>query len=323
MTKQHKTRSRRARYIDRRIEEAYDTQLKSPHKWLPIFPRSNFHKTIYRYKIALISMRIPLANTKTVKRGDFSPRMIKGEQFAKEVEGSIVKNTRTACRKGARIVLLSEYCYPFLRHNSLIIKLAELSKRYHSYIFAGSYAETEKTKKPHGICLIYTPDKPDPIIQYKHRLGKLGGVPERIFVPPSDKINVIHTEYGILIVLICADIRDDNTANDLRKLNHNITLYEPVDLVLVPSFASESVDLLRDCKMVSEQAQTCVVYVNDQSYGDQCRIYVCGVDKTKFYFNQEDNTVGHGSVHLHYFNLAALRNKRIKRFAQTSLTKLT
>jgi hypothetical protein len=292
----------------KRAERVLRRQLPANPEFQNEFPTYDIDPIIYRYKIAMVPMKIPDTCLEEVNKNRLKPLRIK-QQVSTRVASSLVRNVQKACDKGARIVCCSEYCYPILAHDSLSKRLAELASRYTAYIVAGSYADTESDEPCYAKCMIFSPYRSEPYVQYKMAPGKFGGKREQIETPTYGIIRVFHTQFGNMVILLCIDVQDDRASNGLSVLNED-NIYEPIDLVIVPSYTDDPGTIKRECCSLSVSTGTCTVFVPDWSYGDHCEIYVCG-DEQRNDFEQIGRAGQYnGPVHTYSLDLAELRNRR-------------
>jgi len=234
--------------------------------------------------------------------------------LVKKVSESLTHKIEAACKAGAKVVCCSEYCYPSIMHDTLSKELAALSKKHHSYIIAGSFVNIDPSEHAYSTSFIFTPSNPEPLSQHKNQVGKILGKWEGIEVPKIKTVNIIHTKYGTVAVLICISTTDRNIQDGLRHLNLINKLYEPIDLVMDIAYSSEAAKMQGYCKYLSGYAKTCVAFVNDMTYGDLCGLYICGEQQTESPHPDELKAVesSYGPIHLFPLNLARARTNRIK-----------
>jgi predicted amidohydrolase len=286
-----------------RLIPAFPSNLKQ----IPVFPESS------ECKIALVSMNIPDTLFEKKEKSKYTPyNIIKTP--SKRIKRAMIQAVEKACTFAANVIVFSEYCYPELLQKEINIELASLSTDSKCVIVAGSYACTNKLiDNAYNTSLIFLPGQKEPYPQYKLQPGKFKGRDENVEIPPKE-ITVFHTKYGKIAVLICASASDGSTLKNISYVNRNESLFESLDIVLVPAYSSEPMKKIPDyCRAIS-LAQTCVIYVNDSCFGDHPRVFKYGEEYTKDLQTISAKTTWYSQIKTYTLNLAELRNDRISYF---------
>jgi hypothetical protein len=272
------------------------------------FPTSSYEPIKYQYKVALISMNIPLNYFEYVSVNNSKRSRIR-KDVARQVARSIIRLASEACKANARIIC-------FIRH-----RLAKLAKNKGCYIIAGSHVMLDPSAEGYAAAYIFTPYHDEPFHQYKNQRGFLGGKREPIKVPDTKVLRIFHTEYGLFAVSICIDAQDLNLLHNLVNLHHTEDFRQSVDLLLVPGYCEKKSeeDLRSDCETASRFGKLYVAWVNESSSGPPA-VYLCGDDVPYSTNGSGPIANGDGIMHLFTVDLAAIRNRRREEYADGART---
>jgi predicted amidohydrolase len=280
----------------------------------PIFPGC---AESTNYIAALVSMNIKHPD-------DFLPPQKKGghrllelkPNVARKVKRDMINTSKVATDNGAKLVVFSEYSYPSSEDSSLGPRLYDLCKKKNVYIVAGTYHETAGKERGYNKCLIFNPYTEKPFAQIKNDPGRFDGGYEDIRTPDVRSVSIFHTRIGNFVVPICIDVKSGGLENNLLVLNRSDKFFNPVDLVIVPSYTDKPMELLYDCKKLSNKTNTCVLFCNDASYTDQSSVFIHG---SKVEPLKDIHMNGSPTIHMYSIDLCDLRKRRRDLFKQIIL----
>jgi len=116
-----------------------------------------------------------------------------------------------------------------------------------------------------------------PIIYRKRFPARRVGEDTR--VPSGQELNIFTREFGRVSLLICSDIVDLNQFLAVARRNRLTQKYDPIDILLIPSY-NESRHLPLMCRELSSVAATTVVLVNAnhlQTSFPKTDVFCCGL----------------------------------------------
>lgn len=141
--------------------------------------------------------------------------------------------------RDVKMIVFGEMTYPFTGNSDededFKQNLIKLARKKKVYIVAGSYHDVSKTLGYYyNSCMIFTPDRKDPIIQIKNSRARQEG--ELTDTPDDKSIQIICTPFGNFAVIICLDLASADFWIKISERNLSPKKYPRLHFVIAPSY---------------------------------------------------------------------------------------
>ena len=209
------------------------------------------------------------------------------KSFSEVIKKNIVDISIMAAERGAKIIIFSELSYPIDSDKFLRLHLSKICAKYNCFIIGGSYHGNKSNNYGMNICPIFNPYSTEPVLQPKLHPGKFEKYYESIKIPNVEILNIFQTIYGNFAVVLGFDIFSSNILNNMKFLNQIPSLYEPIDMLIIPSFTNEEQLIIDFCREASRITSTYTVCANNFYRKNKPSVFLNGdelknIDKLKF-----------------------------------------
>jgi predicted phosphodiesterase len=267
------------------------------------------NSVINDFRISLIPMDLIYPDYFNIIEGNKYKLLTMKKNFSDVIRKNIVDISIMAAERGAKIIIFSELSYPIDSDKFLKINLSKICNKYNCFIICGSYHGNKGDNYGMNICPIFNPYSSEPVLQPKLHPGKFGKYYESIKIPNVEPLNIFQTIYGNFAVVLGFDIFSSNILNNVKFLNRIPSLYEPLDMLIIPSFTNEEQLIIDFCQQASRITSTYTVCANNFYRGNKPSVFLNG-DELKSIDKLEFNNK---SIYFYNINISNLYNIRYKK----------